>query len=115
MLEIEHIVPTARGGSDEEANLWLSCRLCNLYKGVQTHGRDPATGRAVRLFNPRRQWWWRHFAWSADGLTVVGRTATGRATALALQLNNTIAIAVRRNWVAAGWHPPRVAVGQRGG
>jgi hypothetical protein len=107
VLEIEHIIPAMRGGGDDEANLWLSCRLCNLYKGAQTHGRDPVTGRAIRLFSPRRQSWWRHFAWSADGLRVVGRTATGRATVIALQLNNTLAVAVRRNWIAAGWHPPQ--------
>src|SRR5262249_54784110 len=27
-LEIEHIVPTAHGGTDEEENLWLACRMC---------------------------------------------------------------------------------------
>jgi 5-methylcytosine-specific restriction endonuclease McrA len=54
-LEIDHIVPVARGGSDDEDNLWLACRLFNAFKGTQTHGVDPATGRRVRLFNPRRQ------------------------------------------------------------
>jgi 5-methylcytosine-specific restriction endonuclease McrA len=28
-LEIEHIIPRADGGSDEEENLWLACRMCN--------------------------------------------------------------------------------------
>jgi 5-methylcytosine-specific restriction endonuclease McrA len=41
---IGHIIPRARGGSDAEDNLWLSCRACNLFKGQQTHGRDPLTG-----------------------------------------------------------------------
>ncbi|WP_260441293.1 HNH endonuclease [Microcystis sp. M31BS1] len=36
MLEIEHIIPKAKGGSDDEYNLWLACRLCNGYKGRQT-------------------------------------------------------------------------------
>jgi len=35
-LEIDHIIPRARGGSDAEDNLWLSCRACNLFKGQQT-------------------------------------------------------------------------------
>jgi 5-methylcytosine-specific restriction endonuclease McrA len=26
-LEVEHILPVARGGSDEEDNLWLSCPI----------------------------------------------------------------------------------------
>jgi hypothetical protein len=37
----------------------------------------------------------------------MGRTTCGRATIIALQLNNMIAIMVRREWVAAGWHPPQ--------
>lgn len=106
VLEIEHIVPVSRGGSDEESNLWLACHTCNLYKGAKTHGLDPLTGRRVHLFNPRRQRWARHFRWSDDGTQIVGRTVCGRATAVALNLNNLIAVTVRRNWVAAGWHPP---------
>jgi 5-methylcytosine-specific restriction endonuclease McrA len=112
VLEIEHIVPRARGGRDVEQNLWLACRLCNLHKGAQTHGRDPWTGRSIRLFDPRRQHWWRHFEWTADALQIIGRTATGRATVVALRLNNAIAVAVRRNWIAAGWHPPRPETGR---
>jgi len=60
-LEMDHIIPRARGGSDTEDNLWLACRACNLFKGQQTHGRDPLTERRVRLFHPRRQRWRRHF------------------------------------------------------
>ena len=42
-LEIEHLLPAARGGTDAEDNLWLSCRACNKFKGVQTHAGDPVT------------------------------------------------------------------------
>ncbi|MGV3724780.1 MAG: HNH endonuclease [Actinomycetota bacterium] len=28
-LEIEHIVPKAAGGTDDEDNLWLACDFCN--------------------------------------------------------------------------------------
>ncbi|MDQ5851768.1 MAG: HNH endonuclease, partial [Chloroflexota bacterium] len=37
---------------------------------------------------------------------VQGQTACGRATVIALQLNNPIARLVRSAWVTAGWHPP---------
>jgi 5-methylcytosine-specific restriction endonuclease McrA len=84
MLEIEHIVPRSKGGTDDEANLWLACRACNLFKSNQTHGVDPKTGRRHRLFNPRRQKWQRHFRWSQDGRFISGRTATGRVTVTAL-------------------------------
>ena len=106
VLEIEHIVPKSKGGMDDEENLWLACHACNLFKGTQTHGRDPLTGRWVRLFNPRRQQWKRHFRWSEDGAFVIGRTACGRATVVALNFSNLVAVTVRRNWIAAGWHPP---------
>jgi hypothetical protein len=106
LLEMEHIHPEALGGTDDEENLWLACRLCNGFKGIQTHGRDPITGRRVKLFNPRRQQWKRHFTWSADGTRIIGLTVCGRATVVALKLNNLLAINVRREWVKAGWHPP---------
>jgi hypothetical protein len=106
-LEVEHIIPQAKGGGDEEENLWLACRMCNQYKGTQTHAADPLTGRRTRLFNPRTQRWSRHFRWSEDGAQIVGRTACGRATVIALNMNNPIAIRVRRKWIEAGWHPPK--------
>jgi hypothetical protein len=43
-----------------------------------------------------------------EGIQVVGLSDCGRATVIALQLNNVIAVLVRREWVAAGWHPPPV-------
>ena len=94
-LEIEHIIPKAAGGSDDQDNLWLGCRMCNNFKGKQTQALDPETGRQVRLFDPRRQQWSAHFAWSDDGTRILGRTPCGRATVLALQLNNLIAVMVR--------------------
>jgi 5-methylcytosine-specific restriction endonuclease McrA len=106
-LEIEHIIPKAAGGTDDEDNLWLACRLCNGFKAAQTHADDPPAGKRIRLFDPRKQRWQRHFKWSDDGTRAIGRTVCGRATVAALQLNNVIAVMVRREWVAAGWHPPK--------
>jgi len=60
----------------------------------------------VPLFNPRRQRWLDHFSWSDDGTRVVGITPAGRATVMALRLNNAEIVAARRRWVAVGWHPP---------
>lgn len=42
ILESEHIIPKALVGTDDEENLWLACRLCNAFKGIQIHGRDPS-------------------------------------------------------------------------
>ena len=116
-MEIEHIIPESAGGPTREENLWLACRRCNRYKGIQTHAIEPKTRRRVSLFNPRTQAWKRHFAWSDDGIRILGRTAksnarlrlsaTGRATVAALCLNNEIIMDARRLWVQAGWHPPK--------
>lgn len=105
-LEIEHIQPIALGGSNDEDNLWLACRLCNNYKGIKVDALDPITHETAPLFNPRTQNWAEHFQWSTDKTQIIGKTAVGRATVLALQLNNMMAVSIRRAWVQAGWHPP---------
>jgi len=106
-LEIEHIVPLAKGGANDEFNLWLSCPLCNRHKGDKVSASDPATGVTVSLFNPRTQAWREHFRWSDDGLRIEGLTPTGRATVVALHLSDDPdALTVRYFWILAGWHPP---------
>jgi len=35
-LEVEHIIPKARGGSNRVSNLTISCHDCNIAKGTQT-------------------------------------------------------------------------------
>lgn len=105
-LEIEHILPRSKGGTDAQDNLWLACRSCNLYKSAQITALDPLTGEQQQLFNPRIQIWSNHFQWSDDGTIIRGISAQGRASVVALNLNNLVAITVRRNWVSAGWHPP---------
>jgi hypothetical protein len=106
-MEFDHIIPESLGGLTDENNLWLACSLCNDYKGDRIAALDPETGETVRLFDPRRQVWGEHFAWSADGERVLGLTPTGRATAAALNLNRPVLVMARRAWVTVGWHPPR--------
>jgi hypothetical protein len=112
-LEIEHIIPQSAFAADDpeanaENNLWLACPICNGHKSDKTTFVDPTTGESVPLFNPRRQSWFEHFQWSEDGLHIIGLTATGRATVDLLHLDNDpLALVVRANWVAAGWHPPK--------
>lgn len=106
-IEIEHLIPRSAGGPTEEENLWLSCSFCNEYKGSQMVVKDPESGRAVRLFNPRYQVWKEHFSWTEDGIQIVGKTKVGRATVAALRLNRPHLVRSRRVWVRAGWHPPK--------
>jgi Zn ribbon nucleic-acid-binding protein len=104
---VDHIIPQAEGGETTQDNLCCACGLCNGHKQKRTHARDPQTRRRVRLFHPRRQKWARHFRWSEDGTQIIGLTACGRATVEALQMNHPDMVRARRNWVAAGWHPPK--------
>jgi len=105
-MHIEHITPISEGGSSEEDNLCLSCAWCNSYKWAKLETVDPQTNKLTPLFNPRTQIWQEHFQWQANGIEIVGITATGRATIDALKMNNKYIVPARRHWVEAGWHPP---------
>jgi hypothetical protein len=83
----------------------LACVSCNGHKGANTHAVDPESGEQVALFNPRRQRWCEHFAWSEEGITIIGLTASGRATVIALKLKHPLIVAARSIWVSAGLHP----------
>ena len=62
----------------------------------------------VPLFNPRTQNWFEHFAWTADGLRIIGLTPVGRATVAAMHLSDDPdVLVVRSYWVLAGRHPPK--------
>ena len=107
ILKIEHILPKSRGGTNEKTNLCLACRNCNLYKSDQIEAFDQLTQQLVPLFNPRTAQWPDHFCFARDSAEIIGRTAIGRATVIALQLNNIISLTVRREWVRVGWYPPQ--------
>ena len=106
-MQIDHIIPEAAGGSSELDNLWLACAMCNYYKGAQAQAIDPISNQQTPLFNPRTQRWAEHFAWSEDGAEVIGLTPVGRATVMALKMNQPHVIRARRRWISVGWHPPK--------
>ena len=107
-LIVEHVYPKSLGGKDHESNLAAACYRCNEFKGVKTHGIDPASGYIVELFHPRIQVWDEHFTWVNGGVSVAGLSDRGRATVIALRLNNEDVVSARMLWVLAGWHPPSV-------
>jgi 5-methylcytosine-specific restriction endonuclease McrA len=105
-MEIDHIVPESAGGLTELDNLCVTCVGCNGFKLAFQAAEDPETGETVPLFNPRRQSWFDHFAWSEDSTQIVGLTQTGRATVVRLRMNRPRICVARRLWAQAGWHPP---------
>jgi HNH endonuclease len=100
-LIMEHILPRVLGGTDDRENLAASCYRCNEFKGAKTHAIDPETSQLVALFNPQTQIWTEHFAWVNGGTYITGLTPTGRATVLALRLNNEMTISLRHEQY--GW------------
>ena len=84
-FHVDHIIPQQHGGTDDPANLALSCYHCNLHKGSNLTGIHPETGAVVVLFHPRRDVWEAHFA--LRGTLMVGLTPTGRTTVWVLQMN----------------------------
>jgi hypothetical protein len=85
-FHVEHVIARQHGGSDSFENRAWSCHRCNFSKGPNLSGKDPMTENIVRLFDPRRQSWKRHFEW--HGPVLVGRTQTGRATIAVLDIND---------------------------
>lgn len=106
-FSVEHILPKVKGGSDELWNLALACQGCNAYKSDKTKAIDPLSGRKILLYNPRKDVWNKHFAWSEDFLEIVGLTAKGRATVKLLKLNHTEVVNLRRLLRLVGEHPPK--------
>ena len=104
-FHLEHVVPIAEDGGDDDSNRALACAACNLAKSDRVRGTDPKTGRSVALFNPRTNIWREHFAWNeAQGL-ILGVTSIGRATVEVLSLNDELRLPSRHLWFSVGLLP----------
>lgn len=102
---VDHIQPQAAGGTHDLENLAWACAGCNAAKHVRQRGDDPVSAGSAALFNPRRQIWREHFAWSEDGLEILGITGTGRATVNAMVLNRPGLMNLREMLDVVGRHP----------
>jgi hypothetical protein len=101
-LTVDHVDPDRhRPDADAADNLAAACHPCNRLKWHRTAAEDPATGVGVRLFNPRVDAWDDHFAWGPRYLTILGRSAIGRATVKQLKLNRMDRKRQRRLLLAA--------------
>ncbi len=98
-------MPRSQGGPTQADNLSLACPVCNSAKQAHQTARDPKSKRWVRLFNPRRDRWTRHFEWNDDFGRVKGVTAIGRATVLALHMNLPRLVRLRRAWAKLNMFP----------
>ncbi|MGB3787376.1 MAG: HNH endonuclease signature motif containing protein [Phormidesmis sp.] len=103
---IEHVMPVARGGKTEIDNLAFACGGCNGHKYTKTEAVDDLSRSGVPLYNPRKQSWYDHFVWSPDLSKIVGITAIGRATVIALKVNRIGNANLRQLLLLIGRHPP---------
>lgn len=107
---LDHIVPQSAGGDDSVENLALACRNCNERRSNHCEALDPESRQLVPLFDPRRQTWEQHFAWSANRIQIVGVTPIGRATVELLDMNDDrhdgVILRIRQRDLEDGFHPP---------
>ena len=84
---IDRIIGGQHGGIYSEENTALACHNCNQKKGPNIASVVPeAQGTIVPLFNPRKDVWSEHFELLSDSV-ILGRTPTGKATVLLLDMN----------------------------
>ena len=88
--EPDHVLSKRHGGETTLLNLAWACFDCNRLKSCDLSSIDLETGRVVRLFNPRRDHWRKHFRLQLG--RIIPLTAIGRATEYFLQLNRKDAI-----------------------
>lgn len=105
-FSVEHIMPRAKGGTDNDDNLAFACQGCNNRKYNHVEAVDPITGNRVMLYHPRCHQWAEHFAWNEDFTLILGLTPVGRATVERLQLNRSGVVNLRRVLHQIGQHPP---------
>ena len=74
-FEVEHIIPLYRGGTNDQTNLALACRACNLRKGISINGIDPESKTETSLFHPRQDNWNEHFQIETETGKINGKTS----------------------------------------
>jgi hypothetical protein len=100
---IDHVIAQQHHGRTTPENLALSCAFCNRHKGPNIAGVDPDTAAVIPLYNPRNQVWDEHFVW--NGVILIGRTPTGRATVDVLAINEPSNLRLRVQLAEEGIFP----------
>jgi HNH endonuclease len=104
-FEVEHIIPISRRGVDNEVNLALACRSCNLRKGSRISGIDSDSNTEIRFFHPRQELWSDRFQVDSESGMVTGITSVGKVTVEYLEMNSSTQVAARQLWIRLGLFP----------
>jgi HNH endonuclease len=105
VLEVEHIIPIATGGTNDEENLALACRSCNGFKSSRSSYLDPESGLAERFYHPRQDRWEEHFSVESRSSEILALTSIGRVTTLGLKMNSRAQLTARQFWIQLGLFP----------
>jgi hypothetical protein len=106
--QVDHVVSEKHDGPTTLDNLALACSFCNRQKGSDIGSIDKATGKFIRLFNPRNDDWADHFR--LVGVRIAWATAIGEATVRLLKLNSPNRIEERRILKQYGKYPSPAAL-----
>jgi HNH endonuclease len=104
-FEVEHIIPLSRQGVNDEMNLALACRSCNLRKGNRTGGIVPNTITEVRFFRSREDRWNEHFQIDTNSGKIIGISAVGKVTVEFLEMNSSSQVTARQLWICLDLFP----------
>jgi HNH endonuclease len=105
VMEVEHIIPVAKGGSSSDNNLALACRSCNGFKGIRSSYIDSETGQEQRFYHPRQDQWADHFSVNIESGEIFPLTVIGQATIAGLKMNSRAQLVARRFWSQIGLFP----------
>lgn len=92
-FEVEHITPLSQQGTNDESNLALACRSCNLRKAIRISGIDNDSNSEVQFFHPRQNLWGEHFQIDTEAGMVMEITAVGKVTVENLKMNSAAQVA----------------------
>jgi hypothetical protein len=104
-FEVEHITPLSQQGTNDESNLALACRSCNLRKGTRISGIDNDSNSEVQFFHPRQNLWGEHFQIDTETGMVMEINAVGKVTVENLKMNSAAQVAARKLWIRLGLFP----------
>lgn len=102
-FQADHIVSRKHGGLTVIENLANACSVCNQNKSSDLGTYLPGSNRLVRLFNPRKDVWRKHF--KAVNGEIIPLTKIGTATVKVLDLNDADRINLRRLLTIQGRYP----------
>jgi hypothetical protein len=104
-FEVEHIIPLSQQGSNNESNLALACRSCNLRKGSRISGILSDLSLKSRFFHPREDRWREHFQVDVSSGKIIGKTPIGKVTVEFLDMNSIAQLIARQLWIRLGLFP----------